>query len=571
MIKWFQNLRISAKVSSIALVMLVFMAGLGLAGLHNMEQVNQQLEDMYKRDLHSVDHWGQIHINSLQISNYVLNHIAAQSMSSMTAEEENIAAAEETIWECLVELKDMELSLGEQELQQQYEEAFQNWAGSRDLVLAQSKGGNVAEAQRLTAQASQARDETIALALEAQELSREQAGYRYQLSREAYATSVRNFIITMIVAGLLAFGLSLGMGRLMARPLKILEDASQAVSQGDLSVAWSIHSKDEAGKLSQSLEKMVEQLGNLIGTLNDNACQVANSAEELATNTGNALNILEGISASVGELAGGANEQAISAQNASEQTNQVIKLMAGNRERVTAIVNATETVKELVGHGMRAVEQQNLSMAENMTATANVGEAVESLAAEVREVGAILSTISQIAEQTNLLSLNAAIEAARAGEHGRGFAVVAEEVRQLAEESAQATGTISSIINSIQTGTERAVAEMKQAQEAANTQNNIVHQTSQAFEQIATAIEDMVAQISQMAGNTEQIRANARAIAHAVEGIATVSEQNAASTQEIAASTQEQNAAIEEMANSARVLAELAVKLKKEGEKFILH
>src|SRR5215813_1318837 len=116
---------------------------------------------------------------------------------------------------------------------------------------------------------------------------------------------------------------------------------------------------------------------------------------------------------------------------------------------------------------MAAVEKATAAMKSVNESSVAVTDAMKALAEKSEQIGGIVETITGIAGQTNLLALNAAIEAARAGEQGRGFAVVAEEVRKLAEESQQAAVTISTLIEEIQTETERTVQTVEQGAQQA--------------------------------------------------------------------------------------------------------
>src|SRR5690606_34595288 len=113
----------------------------------------------------------------------------------------------------------------------------------------------------------------------------------------------------------------------------------------------------------------------------------------------------------------------------------------------------------LAHDGRAALETITEQMDQILRTVSTSGQAVEDLGERSQRIGEIVDAISAIAEQTNLLALNAAIEAARAGEQGRGFSVVAEEVRKLAQGSAQAASQIAALVDGIRQDVERALRE----------------------------------------------------------------------------------------------------------------
>jgi len=202
---------------------------------------------------------------------------------------------------------------------------------------------------------------------------------------------------------------------------------------------------------------------------------------------------------------------------------------------------------------------------DKVESSANV---VNTLGERSKEIGQIVSIITEISNQTNLLALNAAIEAARAGEHGRGFAVVADEVRKLAEQSGKAAEKIRSLIIEIQTETQKAVIAMNEGSIAVAEGIEQVRQTGESFQSITKMIEDMSAQSQEVSAVVKQVNANTQRMVEMAETITFISEQSASNTQSMAAASEEQLASMEEISSSSTSLARMAEDLQVIVNKF---
>lgn len=223
-------------------------------------------------------------------------------------------------------------------------------------------------------------------------------------------------LVFVILMSLLVLAAALFVGRLLyisiINPLKKGVAFAEAIGRGDLTVSVEATSNDEIGKLSRTLQAMVENLKKTVLTIEQNANELVDSGVSL--------------NASSQKLSKGASEQAASA----EEVSTAIEEMVANIDQNTENALATEKLTS------STVENVNLSSQYS-------GEAAEAM----KTISEKISIISDIAFQTNILALNAAVEAVRAGEQGRGFSVVAAEVRKLAERSKQAANEIVALVN----------------------------------------------------------------------------------------------------------------------------
>ena len=374
--------------------------------------------------------------------------------------------------------------------------------------------------------------------------------------------NIINIVLTLValtLGGLIAFFLS---GN-MAKSLQQLQAASAKIAEGNLTEEVTGQSKDEFGELAQSFNKMTKDLRELIREIIDTASTLGATSEELSAAAEEATASSEQVSDTLGQLASGAADQAISVENAGS----VIEQLSANARHVA--VNA-ESVSQSSSKAAQAAELGALQ-AENavqkidkiQAVSAQTAEAVLQLGDQSKQIGQIVDVIKGIADQTNLLALNAAIEAARAGEQGRGFAVVAEEVRKLAEQSSTSATQIATLIGNIQHETERAVEVMEKGKGEVIAGVEAVTLAGNSFQTIVIEVNTVVEEIRQVSAATQQMTSGASQAVQSVEGIGVIAEQSAASTQEVSAAAEEQSATMASVSQSAEALAQLGERLSR--------
>lgn len=257
---------------------------------------------------------------------------------------------------------------------------------------------------------------------------------------------------------------------------------------------------------------------------------VVDSVKSLSEGTAQVVSASEQISSASVSLAEGASSQASSVEEVSATIEQAT---ASNNQNAD---NSREA-NLLAQHSNDAARIGNQQVGDLMVA-------MEKITDSSQKIAKIIKTIDEIAFQTNLLALNAAVEAARAGEHGLGFAVVAEEVKNLAERSANAAKEITSII-------EASIDQVKAGTEVAN-------RTKESFAEILMGVKKTSDLIGEIAISAKEQAEGMNQIATAMGSVDQITQQNASASEETAAAAEELNAQALSMLESVAEIAALA-------------
>jgi len=248
--------------------------------------------------------------------------------------------------------------------------------------------------------------------------------------------------------------------------LVVVSDAAD----GDLSAEARV-TENIIGNVADAINLMFENISELIDKIRDSSLRVSSAANQIQAGS-------EGLSA-------GARRQLEDITN----TTSAVQEMAINIEQVANNAEATAEASSRARESAEDGRQKVLEVVDGMegirSSVLSTLRQIKRLGDRSMEISTIVETITKIAAQTDMLALNAAIEAARAGEHGRGFSVVAEEVRRLAERSADAANEIVELVSAIQTETGESVRAMDQVTQEVEREVGIVNDAGQALNRIA--------------------------------------------------------------------------------------
>lgn len=305
------------------------------------------------------------------------------------------------------------------------------------------------------------------------------------------------------------------------------------VAQGDLTQKITNISSGYMARVANNLNDMIIKLHQLISETNTATQIIVESSQTLRGLSQQTEVAAREVAASTNEIANGADTQAEATSAITQSITELavtINTVAANTQKSVNISVETESA---IQKGVEAVNLQNTKMEDSYAAIEAVSQAVEMLNQNSAKIEQIVEVIGNIANQTNLLALNAAIEAARAGEHGKGFAVVAEEVRTLAEQSAESAQEIAALIKQMQNNTHQVVVDMDTTKEVYTQQAEAIKATSDIFSTIVTSVNQINAEIQEISAATEEMSASTDHLVDNVSEVATIAQQTAANSREV--------------------------------------
>lgn len=366
---------------------------------------------------------------------------------------------------------------------------------------------------------------------------------------------------------MLAIGLTaaLLLARTFTRDLLRLATAAREMSQGTLPVAIHINSRDEVGELARAFNDMGSALRAALCEIQRSAVQMAEAALLQSGGSRELDQGTEEIARLSLEISRGADLQAEGSRRTSGIARQLAISLAEAATSCRDTARAAEKAREGAVTGVDSARRSAESLLAVASASEHSRRRVESFHASAEEIEQIIDFIRGVARQTEVLALNATIEAAKAGDEGHGFAAVAEEIRSLADRTAQFSHRIHGLVRAI---TRRAadvartmeeggrVAE--QGRETALHARATLEENRVIFSQVVSAVDKVASLTSDQSQKAERLAADMEEMAGIARSQAKMTERTAAAVSEQKISTQGMSQAAQTLADSARLLREKA-------------
>ena len=334
------------------------------------------------------------------------------------------------------------------------------------------------------------------------------------------------FLMALLGAAMMAagFAAAFALSASIVKPLDFIKLGMRDISEGegDLTARLAVHGQDEIAQLSTHFNRFVENIQGIVHQVIGISGSIASGSLEMT--------------AGMTEMDATAESIARTAENQKAHVRQAT-------EKVGTIAQSSQIIYANVGNALKVFEQAQEAAAKGGAAVHEVVAGMAAIETNSRQIGNILTVITEIANQTNLLSLNAAIEAAKAGEQGKGFAVVAEEVRKLAERCAQAAKEITVLIST--------------SNQSIRAGSTMVTAAGTGLQSIQEAIGASGEHIQAIGGQSHAQSQDSSTVVGFMGELTAIAEQNAAATEQMAATIRTTTRTVEDLGRTAESLSAL--------------
>ena len=345
-------------------------------------------------------------------------------------------------------------------------------------------------------------------------------------------TQLRNIMIVIsVVCIALLCVLIERVTHVVIKPVKEMTRVITAMTSGDFTVSIKTKGNDEIAVMSQSVEKFIDSMKQMISEMGNVSGKLKNQADSSKGVSGEMSSAAGIQSQSMSELNATVDQLSVSVNEIAENATQLAGVAADTKSDSDMVESKMQETVAVSEKGRKDMERVGEALSNIEVSIHNLEEAVNKVGTASGEIVQIIKLIGDIADETNLLSLNASIEAARAGEAGRGFAVVATEIGTLAKNSADSVAHITELITEINNLVEDAVRQAGNSAQDISGSAELIHTAVDTFDTIFKNIQETSALIGNVVDKINQVD-------QVATNVAAISEEQAASSDEILATSE---------------------------------
>lgn len=354
------------------------------------------------------------------------------------------------------------------------------------------------------------------------------------------------------------------------RPINLVTNELKNISSGDgdLTKAVQIVSKDEIGVLAKYFNQFISYIREDMTLVSQSSSTLFSSIETISATSDELAKATEMIAIAVQDVSNGGVEQEQMVQTLNDLVEGMYENIQQVIENAQKLLQASEDSKNAANEGNLTIQNQVKELGEVVKSSHQVTATVDLLESYSNDINNILTIIDAISQQTNLLALNASIEAARAGDAGRGFAVVAEEIRQLAEETANSTVSIVEIVQNITGQTLEVKKHMDEMADKINLQEESMADVQNKLTEIVDKSNNTYEDAREIYDINNTIYDNFNIISNSANRILDVAQTNSHNAQDVAAAAEEQTASFQEVTANLSSLNDLSIQLREMVSKF---
>lgn len=369
-------------------------------------------------------------------------------------------------------------------------------------------------------------------------------------------TTVFMIIITLMACALLAVVITF-IVKAITKVIGHLDEVADGKMDFKISEKL-LQRSDEIGNIARSVHTLIGGLASIVVNIHHSTGELAEFKDDFQKKFETINNSISNVNVAVDEIANGATSQADETQKVSSQINDMGDAITKTSQNVDSLTQSTEQMKEHNEQLDTTIQELMAISDRNKESLAAVYNQTNETNQSVMHIGNAVDMITDIAGQTNLLSLNASIEAARAGEYGKGFAVVADQIRQLADQSANTAKEIGEIVAELIENSNTSVETMGVVRQEMTGQYEKLNTTKDIFEHLNEEVNNVVTAIESISTEVESLDRLKGEVLGSAESLAAIAQENAASTEETSASMVELGEIVNDCNTKTKQLVDIA-------------